>query len=167
MEERFLKAYDDYADALYRHAVFHVRDKEGAKDLVQETFTRTWDHIAKGGAIENIRAFLYRTIKNLIIDGYRKKTTDSLDALMEAGFEAPFGEVGGEFREAEMREAVGAMAKLKPDDRDLLLLRYVEGLEPKDIAQIERASVNAISVRINRATAKLRDILINSSSVTT
>lgn len=158
MREEFLNAYDSYADALFRHCVFRVHDRERAKDLVQDTFTKTWDHIASGGTIENMRAFLYRTMKNLIIDSYRKKTTDSLEMLLDDGFEPEAGEATP-ITGAEAREAIATFAQLPEEDREVLLLRFVEGWEPREIAEELGLSSNVVSVRINRAIKKVRDIL--------
>src|SRR3989344_280465 len=88
LERDFLAAYDEHADALFRHCLIRVRDREIAKDIVQETFSRTWKYLSEGKEVDYIRAFLYRVANNLIVDGSRKKKTSSLDALMEEdGFE--------------------------------------------------------------------------------
>ena len=88
LEAYFLAAYDEHSDALFRHVLIRVRDRETAKDIVQEAFSRTWLYLSEGKKIEYIRAFLYRVANNLIVDGSRKKKSSSLDALMDDdGFE--------------------------------------------------------------------------------
>ena len=72
-EQQFLKAFERFADAIFKHCFFRVSDREVAKDLVQETFSRTWEHIALGKEVRDYRAFLYRIANNLIVDFYRKK----------------------------------------------------------------------------------------------
>src|SRR3972149_8069440 len=91
--EAYLKAYDEYADAIYRYCLFRVFNEEKAKDSPQDSFLRTWDYLANGRQIENIRAFLYRVATNLIIDQSRKKREESLDVLQEPGFEQGFEEL--------------------------------------------------------------------------
>src|SRR3989338_5539027 len=87
MEEKFIRACEEHSDALFRYCYFKIRDREIAKDLVQETFMRTWNYMQKGVEIENLRAFFYRTLGNAIIDEYRKKKPISLDWLAEEGFD--------------------------------------------------------------------------------
>src|SRR3989344_1677981 len=88
VERDFLVAYDENADALFRHCFARVRDRELAKDITQETFVRTWEYLAKGKQIEHPRAFLYRTLNNCLVDTMRKKRSASLDAMTEeTGFE--------------------------------------------------------------------------------
>jgi RNA polymerase sigma-70 factor (ECF subfamily) len=86
MQKDFIRAYDENADALFRQCFFKVHDREIAKDILQDTFARTWDYSTKGNTILNMRAFLYRTMNNLVVDYYRKKKAVSLDSLEEDGF---------------------------------------------------------------------------------
>src|SRR3989344_5622010 len=87
LEQEFLKAYDDLADAIFRHCYFRVSDRDKAKDITQDTFTKTWEYIARGGKVESIKAFLYRVANNLIVDEFRKKKELSLERLADSGFE--------------------------------------------------------------------------------
>ena len=82
-EKAYLRAFDEYADALYRHCYFRVSDPERAKDIVSDAFTKTWDYLVKGNTIDNFKPLLYRTLNHLIIDEYRKKKTESLDSILD------------------------------------------------------------------------------------
>ena len=85
--QNFIKSYDNHSDELFRFAYFRIRNRDLAKDLVQESFIRVWNYIADGKEIENFRAFLYRTLRNIIVDESRKKKPISLDALQDEGFD--------------------------------------------------------------------------------
>jgi RNA polymerase sigma-70 factor (ECF subfamily) len=87
IQKEFLQAYEENSDALFRQCFFKVHDRELARDILQETFTRTWDYLAKGKEIQNMRAFLFRTMNNMVVDHYRRKKSVSLDALSEEGFD--------------------------------------------------------------------------------
>jgi RNA polymerase sigma-70 factor, ECF subfamily len=157
-EKEFLEAYDSYADALFRHAYFRVHDRDRAKDLVQEAFTRTWVALSEGARIKNLRAFLYRVLTNEIIDESRKKKASSLDALTEEGF-APEDEYATEnvYALAIIRETHALLAELSDEYRLPLVMRHLDGLTPGEIAVILGVSENVVSVRINRAMKKLRE----------
>src|SRR5262245_43358033 len=81
-EERFLKAFDEYVDALYRHASFRLSDRERSIELVHDTFTKAWGYMREGHQIDSYKPFLYKVLNNLIIDEYRRKKEISLDALL-------------------------------------------------------------------------------------
>src|SRR5687767_4748801 len=85
-ERQFTEAYDQHADAIFRYCYYRVFDKDRAKDYVQEAYSRTWKYLSQGKKIDNIRAFIYRTAKNIIIDESRKHKNLSLDQIMEKGF---------------------------------------------------------------------------------
>jgi RNA polymerase sigma-70 factor (ECF subfamily) len=80
-------AYNDYNKALNSYAFFKVHNRELSKDLVQDTFIKTWSYLVKTGKIDTMKAFLYHVLNNLIIDEYRKNKPVSLDNLTEKGFE--------------------------------------------------------------------------------
>ena len=85
-EQQFLEAHTQHSDAIFRYCYYRVFDREKAKDYVQETYLRTWKYLAEGRKVDNIRAFLYRTATNLIIDESRKKKATSLDQIMQKDF---------------------------------------------------------------------------------
>lgn len=161
MHVRFLRAYDDLSDAIFRHCYYRCFDREKARELMQECFMRTWEKLAAGDDIQNLRAFLYRVATNLVIDSSRRKTTDSLDAMTEdLGFEAvDHGAHGRMEIAAETSRIAGLMDKIDPKYRDAVSLRYIDGLSPKEIAEIVGESENAVSVRIHRGLAMLREHL--------
>ncbi len=154
-EKQFLEAYDKYADAIFRHCYFRLMDRERARDLMQDVFLRTWDYLQKGATIENIRAFLYRVANNLVIDSVRKKSAVSLDFLQEQGFDPAKEEKAG--ATGEVSEVLRYVSLIEPQYRDVLLMRYVDDMGPKEIAEILEESENAVSVRLNRGIKKLRE----------
>ncbi len=156
--EAFLKAYDELADAIFRHCYFRVYDRERAKELVQECFLRTWEQISRGREIKNLKAFLYRVATNLTIDEARKRREESLEAWLENGFEPAAKAVAAD--QAEAGRILSAAARLDPKYREVLLMRYVEGLGPAEIAEIIGESENNVSVRIHRALERLRQTVL-------
>jgi RNA polymerase sigma-70 factor (ECF subfamily) len=159
--EQFIQAYEEYAEALYRHCYFRVYSKEKAQDLVSETFYKTWDYIASGKQVENMRAFLYRVANNLVIDFSRKKKEESLEAALEI---SPQLEPSIDIRTATDNRLMisyihEVMKQLPEDSRQIILLRYVDDLDPKDIAVVLNITPNDASVRLNRAHEQLKRLL--------
>lgn len=158
-EQHFLKVYKENADAIFRFCYLRLSDREIARDVTQDTFMKVWQHAHKGEKIDNLRAFMFTTARNLIIDNYRKKKSSSLDSMMEEGFD-----VGVEISESVVdafdgERAMALLATIPEKYRDAIYLQYVEGLSVKEIAEITGETENNISVRIHRGLQKLRSIL--------
>lgn len=161
IEEQFLAIHKQYADAIFRYCFLRVYDREQAKDISQETFVRTWRYLASGQTIDNVKAFLYKVATNLIIDNSRKPKDLSLEDLAELGFEPAVDN-----REALTNFLAGLGALKKLDDMDdkyrqVITMRFVQDLSPKEIAQATGESENLISVRIHRGLKKLKELLEN------
>lgn len=159
--QAFLVAYDEHGDAIYRHVYFRLLSKDKAEELVQETFLKTWQYLEAGNAVDNLRPFLYRVATNLIIDYVRKKKETSLDAALEVN---PLNEpVGSDERDVErkalLRSVKDAFGILSQEDRDLVTMRYVDDLDPREIAELLGITPNHVSVKLNRAVAKLKEHL--------
>ncbi len=165
--DAFSKAFEAYSDELFRHAILRLNDRERALELTQECFLRAWEYASKGQVIKQIRPFLYRTLRHLIIDEYRRKKSVSLEALAELGETTPesllpYDESNtletavGRF---EGRAVLRAVQKLPDAYAEALTLRYIEGMSPGEIATIVGESENAVSVRVHRALKKLRELL--------
>lgn len=155
----FLKTYDTYADDIFRFCLMKVSTREIAEDLAQEVFTRFWQALREGTVMRSDRALLYTIARNLVIDWYRKKKETSLDTILEQGVEFGGSDHEEVTRDAEIAEALRAVQELDETSRDALVLRFVQGLSPKEIASITGESANAVSVRINRALKKVRTVL--------
>lgn len=154
LEMKLLAAYDAHADAIFRHCYFKTSEREVALDMTQDVFLKAWSSMQQQ-PIRNMRAFLYRIADNLAIDWYRRRKAESLDVLMDDGFE-PAAE---ESRIEEQAEAALALAKLREldaGDRELITLRFVEGLSPREIGEILGQHENTISVRLHRAMKRFR-----------
>ena len=160
-EREFLKAYDAFSDAIFRHCYFRVYDREHAKDLTQETFVRAWEYAAQGNGIKNIRAFLYRVAHNLIVDAARKRGREtSLDALQEQGFDPGTSQDAAVHGRIDAARMLHVVDRLEPQYREVILLRYIDGLGPKEISQILGESPNVVPVRLHRAIKELRQIAL-------
>jgi RNA polymerase sigma-70 factor, ECF subfamily len=168
-EEQLLRAYDDHADAIFRHCFFRVSsDRERAKDLVQETFVKTWEYLSQGHEVQNIRAFLYRVATNLIIDASRRKKMYSLDELTDDGFDPPDGKSEDDkaiHRHIDARRMIPLLSKLDGLYREAIVMRFIDDMTPREIAAITGETENVISVRVYRGIKKLRAIMQDTSAL--
>jgi len=165
-EKRFLKAFEEYSDALFRHAAMRVSNRERSIDIVHDTFTKVWSYIRSGHQIDAYRSFLYKVLNNLIIDEYRRQKEVSLDALLEAEGvdEGSFPNLSENTVEAlaatiDGRKAFELVQELPKEYREVIVFRFVDGLGPKEIADLIEESENVVSVRIHRGLKLLRSMI--------
>lgn len=167
LQTQFTDAFERFSDELFRHASMRLPDRERARELTQEAFLKAWDYAKKGHEIHELRPFLYRTLRHLIIDEYRKHKTTSLESMMteeDESIEAfmPADESNTLEKAMERldgKAAILTLEKLGDLYREVLTLRYVEGLSPKEIAMVTEESENVISVRLHRGLKKLKELL--------
>lgn len=154
----FEKAYDEHMEAVFRYFMYRLGNRDRAKDLTQETFMRVWKYAVGGGTIRAIKPFLFTTAANLFKNELRdRKPVASLDELMEGGMEFDGETVSLEDR-AEARLLFGKLQHLSESHRDVLLLRFVDQLSAREIADALGQSETAVAVRIHRALKKLRTL---------
>lgn len=165
LERRLTDAYDEWSDAIFRHCYFRMGGREIGKELMQETFVKTWEYLLAGKRVENMKAFLYRTANNLIVDYFRRKSLRSESSLEEMQDATGFDIAGSEdtaeatrrsFTEKQVADVLG---KIEEPYRSALIMRYIDELSPKEIAASLGETANVVSVRINRGLKMLKSFL--------
>lgn len=155
----FLRTYTECADAIFRHCYLRIGHRELARDITQETFVRTWHYLQSGKTVDNMRAFCYKVATNLMLEEFRRKKESSLDALQEKGFEPSAQDSERLSNILDGKEAIATLGQLDEEYREVVIMRYIDELSPKEIAQILGVSENVVSVRIHRGIKKLRALL--------
>lgn len=164
----FGELYHTYVAKIYRFILFKVQTHEEAEDLSADVFLRAWQHLyQQQRAVRNFRAFLYQIAKNLVIDYYRQRAQREFPADVAAG-QAVDQRQQQLFHQAErsleLAEIAGIVRQLKDEYKDVVLLRYVEQLSVREIAQIIGKSPGAVRVILFRALKLIRHQLPDQSS---
>lgn len=156
-------AHDRYKKALDAYAFFKVHNDETREDLVQDTFMKTWVYLIKGGKIELMKAFLYHVLNDLIIDEYRKQKTVSLDTMLEKGFEPPENKSDGErlLNVLDGKAAFLLIHRLPVKYRQVMRMRYIQGLSLKEISTLTGQTKNTVAVQTHRGLRKLKALYGN------
>ena len=150
--------YRRYLDRVYGYAFYQLRDHHDAEDATERTFLaalRALPEFRPEGA--TFRAWLFRIAHNTIVNARRSRFRRRTEPLPE-GLEriAPNADPAGLVLEAdESRRVLRAVAELPEDRRQVVLLRFVDGLSSREIGQVMDRSEGAARVLLHRA---LRDL---------
>ena len=150
--------------AVYRFA--RQLDESRAQDLTQETFLRGWKYFGSYKPETNCRAWLFRILRNVWSDHYRRNRLEvSLDEGEYSEVE-PYYDWEGEFLRNEMSPELESALELVPANyRWALLLADVEELSYQEIAQIMECPIGTVMSRINRGRRTLARLLHASSEL--
>lgn len=158
--------YDRYHENIYRYFYYRFDDPMIAEDLTGDVFLKMVQAIS-GYRIEAapFQAWLFRIARNRAIDHYRRTKMHPNDEIHEnmAGFE-PDVDLTVDIRLNSFRLAK-ALAGLEESQRDVILLRFIEGMAITETAKVLNKSADAIKGLQRRGLIALRQIL-NSSEVT-
>jgi RNA polymerase sigma-70 factor (ECF subfamily) len=137
--------------ALRRYAWSLLRDTDDADDLVQDCLVRALDHVAADPAVAAVRPWLFTIMHNLFVSRWRttrrRRVTMPVDAADTV--EVP---VGPEQDDAlSRRDLLAGLDRLTDDQRQVLLLIGVEGLEYREVASILDVPVGTVMSRLSRA----------------
>jgi RNA polymerase sigma-70 factor (ECF subfamily) len=137
-----------------------------AQDLTQEVFLRVFKSLKSYRAGEgSFTVWLSRLSRNLLIDHYRRtkveRVTDSIEAQLPMLEERTSGSrTEGLLAGREASEVLqAALRKLSPDLREAVILRDLEEMEYKEIAQVLDVPEGTVKSRLNRGRAELGRIL--------
>ena len=139
--------YKEQYDKIYRYCYFRVKNPVIAEDITQETFLRFLEsntYQEKGYALH----YLYTIAKNLCVDEYRKQEEVPLTKeIEESSFETLW---------VEKLSIQFALEKLTEEERELILLRYVNEVPVSVICKLQECSRFALYRKINRVLKKLK-----------
>ncbi len=164
-KNQFIALYHAESDRLFRFCALRVSNREQAIDIAQDSFMKLWNAAVKSDKeIENPRALLFAIAHNLIIDWYRKKKSLSLDELTDPDGEGSCMQFSDESHltievESEGKLLIQKIASLAPIYQQAVYLRFVEDMQPKEIAKVLGVSANVASVRIDRGIKDLQKLL--------
>lgn len=154
----FGELYSIFLDRIYRYVFYQVKDKMTAEDFTEEIFLKAWKAIVSyKGKGQAFSSWLYRIAHNYVIDDFRKRRKRaSLEMETAVIGGKPEQESEGESARQELLEGISC---LPPQQKQVIILKFIEGLDNSEIEQIMGKSQGAIRVMQMRALATLRQRL--------
>ncbi|MEI8133380.1 MAG: sigma-70 family RNA polymerase sigma factor [Leptolinea sp.] len=153
--------YDLYSPALFAYAYRQLGDAPMAEDCVSETFTRFLKALQSGaGPSDHLKAYLYRIAHNWLTDLFRREPfpfleldenfTTQADNHLEIQIE----------NNLAIHDLRSALRSLTSDQRQVIVLRFIEGWETDQVAAAMQRPIGAIKALQHRALAALRKMLV-------
>lgn len=135
------------------YALRIVDNADDAEDLVEDAFIKAWEAIEKGVEIENFKAFIYLSVRNVCISFLRKKR--------ETVGEEYIPEVDDEIIDTSVRDAKiwKAIDELPTKCREIFLMSKRDGLTNEEIAEELGLSIKTVKNQMTKAFARLREAL--------
>jgi RNA polymerase sigma-70 factor (ECF subfamily) len=153
------------ADALYNFARWLTRDPVEAEDLVQETYARALGAAQQFQAGSNLKAWLFRILRNALIDRRRRSQREgSLPYVEDLDAEGDLaGPTVSELQLDQIRalvaEDVSAAVRALPESFRTVILLDLEGMTEAEVANVSGCAPGTVKSRLSRARAMLRERL--------
>ena len=148
--------YDEHHQPIYRYVYRQVGEVETARDLTAEVFHRLLRAAQRGRAPDrHLKAWLYRTAHNIVVDHYRRQRHRQhlpLDEAMVDADDDPVESAECHLSEAQVR---AALRGLTPDQQQVIVLKFLEGLSNQEVADVIGKPVGAVKSLQHRALAAL------------
>lgn len=158
--EAFGVLYVRHMDAIYRYIFFRVNEEAEAEDLTEEVFIRAWE------ALPNYQqgqfpftSWLYRIAHNLVIDHHRKRKADPLPDLELHHSGSKRSNEDNVLERLDSAMLVDALKQLDTEEQQVVILRFIEGLSHREVADAIGKSEGASRIIQHRALAALQKYL--------
>lgn len=142
------KLMAEHGDSILRLCALYLRDRVLAEDAAQETFLRAYRAIDRFRGESSVKTWLTRIAINVCKDMSHKRSRQPLilEKIPESISDPAYGD----------DSVLNEVMLLPPKYRAVILLRYYQQLDTREIAKVLGVTRNAVSVRLNRAREMLR-----------
>ena len=153
----FEAIFNEHAGFIYRTAYGITGSQADAEDVLQAIFIKLLQRFPPD-LRRNPRSYLYRAAVNSSLNVIRRRRNEVLIDRMEY-FEKPLGADAGDL-ETEVRQLYEAIAELKPEAAEIVILRYMHDKSDAEIAQMLGKSRGTIALKLFRSRARLKRLLL-------
>lgn len=154
----FLDYYGQFKAKIYNYCWYRVNfDREIAEDLTSDIFIKAFSSYGSFDQDRPFQAWIYAIARNHLINHYRKSGREvPLDDSIDFPIDSHAAKVHASI---EMEKVLSVIATMDGYCRDVLLMKYVDGLDSKEIAQILGKNDGAVRTQLSRALSILKEKL--------
>jgi RNA polymerase sigma-70 factor, ECF subfamily len=147
----------EHLPSLRAFAVSLTRDSSSADDLVQDTIIKAWKNFSSFKQGTNLRAWLFTILRNTFYSARRKSKREVAD--VEGVMANSLSEKPAHDGRLQMADFEKAFAKLNDEQREALVLVGASGMTYEEAAETCGVATGTMKSRVNRARAKLIDLM--------
>lgn len=158
-EFAFVSLYNRYRGGVYAFCVKMLFDRSLAQDVMQETFLRVYENRDRLANSSSFKSWLYTIARNQCLNQLRRTSRQiPLDENRQDFFlpETPITQLE---KSERVRLITHFLGELKPDYREVLVLREYQNLSYEEIAAVTRSTLSAVKSRLFKARRKLADFM--------
>jgi len=147
------KCVDNFSDGVYRFILHNIRDRDEAKDIVQDTFEKFWITHANVN-FEKAKSYIFTTAYRTMVDKIRKakKSAKMEDYHLET--------LTTERQYSDIKQVLNeALTKLPEIQKSVIMLRDYEGYSYQEIGEITNLNESQVKVYIYRARTFLKEYI--------
>ena len=158
----FSQLYDLHINILFNYGLKLTIDKELLKDCIHDIFVKLYTKKDELGTIDNLRSYLFISLKNKLCDELRRRMYMSDTAVEEVSISTPT-DVEDDYMEEEQRKNEFSLVRrlldqLSPRQREALTLYYIEEKKYEDICEIMNMNYQSVRNLMHRGLTKLRSL---------
>jgi RNA polymerase sigma-70 factor, ECF subfamily len=168
-----------YLKSVYNFVFRMVGDQSQTEDIIQDSFIKLWKNIKKIDPKQNFKTWLFTIARNTTIDYFRKRKNIAFSQLdskidqengeSEKSFTENIADLEPLPNELFMQKELGqelerALAKIRIDFREVILLHYMDGLTFEEISAIVQKPLNTVKSHHHRALTSLRKFISTSAT---
>ena len=155
-KEAFCSLYGLYKDKLYRYALYKLGDPDDAEDAVSECVLAAWKSIGSLRSAEAFGSWIFR-ILSYTCAKHIKAIITARDNLERIYSEGPSG--SADAPASLSVELTEALSRLSGEERDVVLLSVIGGLNSNEIADLTGLTPGSVRSKLSRSLAKMREFL--------
>jgi RNA polymerase sigma-70 factor, ECF subfamily len=145
--------YFKYFEKVYQIIFYITKNEETTKDLTQDTFIKVFKNLSKVRNESNIQAWIVTIATRTAIDFYNKNKKQNIIEFIEDKFLSDTSTHWNEDKE----ELEDYLNLLKPEQKQILILKYIEELSEQEIAKLLKIKLGTVKSRLYRAKRKIAD----------
>jgi RNA polymerase sigma factor (sigma-70 family) len=164
-ERDFEQVYHRYKDMVYNYLLYLTDDPDRAADLYQESMMKIYKNLENQTEVFALKSWIYKVVRNTYLDDQRKRRRIRKFLI----WQDPDGDKMAEKREEELQNPDSQLesketnlilhriiAKLPPDQREVIVMHYIWELSFREIAVYLDLSINTVSARARYGLQKIR-----------
>jgi len=150
LKKKFSNLFDKHYRRLFNYSLKVIKDKDISEEIVQETFIKLWENFEKiHNSSRSVESFLIVTLKNKIIDNYRKDKTREKHTNLYSLNSALQNNIDNEWELYQQIDEI--YASFPPKTLEIFQLSRDKGFTYKEIASNKNISIKTVELHISKA----------------